>query len=399
MKKKFLAMVMVGAMALSMAACGGSSSSSSSAASSASKSTSSESAVEESSASSASESSEAEESTAELPKLAKEDIHVGAVFAVAYQEEGFAYALEQGFKALEDEGYKVDYAYEVPESEDCETAIKSLIAQGCNVIYALSYGYGEYVANVAEEYPDVYFNHYSGSINADNLATFFPKNFQSEYLCGIIAGMRTETNNIGYLASYPIPECVRMIDAFTLGAKSVNPDVTVNVKWTGSWFDPATETATSKELVNSGCDVVIAYLDSLNAAIAADSLGAWNFGYATSGYDQLPNTYLSNPACDWQTFFKNDIQRIIDGKWTGTNQWLGMADGLVSLGEVYNAAEGTEEKVEEAEKGFKDGSLDIWQGEIKDNEGNVVVKEGETMTDEQLLSLDFFVEGVNGTME
>ena len=144
---------------------------------------------------------------------------------------------------------------------------------------------------------------------------------------------------------------------------------------------------------------MIAYLDSLNAAIAADSLGAWNFGYATSGYDQLPNTYLSNPACDWQTFFKNDIQRIIDGKWTGTNQWLGMADGLVSLGEIHNAAEGTEEKVEEAEKGFKDGSLDIWQGEIKDNEGNVVVKEGETMTDEQLLSLDFFVEGVNGTME
>ena len=218
------------------------------------------------------------ETASGLPALTKEEIHIGAVFNTEIGTEGFSYALGQGFKALEDAGYKVTYALAVPESAECETAIESLIAQGCNVIYATSYGFGEFTANVAERYPDIYFNHYSGSVNADNLATFFPKNFQSEYLCGIIAGMRTETNEIGYLCSYPIPECVRMVNAFTLGAKSVNPDVTVNVKWTGSWFDPATETAVSKELVNSGCDVVIAYLDSLNAAIAAASLGAWSLG-------------------------------------------------------------------------------------------------------------------------
>ncbi len=333
-----------------------------------------------------------------LPALTKEEIHVGAVFNTELGTEGFSYALGQGYKALEEAGYKVTYAFSIPESSECETAIESLIAQGCNVIYANSFGYGEFVANVAERYPNVYFNHYSGSINANNMATFFPKNFQSEYLCGIIAGMRTETNEIGYLCSYPIPECVRMVNAFTLGAQSVNPDVTVNVKWTGSWFDPATETAVSKELVNSGCDIVIAYLDSLNAAIAAADLGAWSFSYATSGYQTIPESYLTGPACDWAFFFTNDIQRIIDGTWTGTNQWLGIAEGLVSLCEMQNLAEGTEEKVNAAIEGFKNGTLDIWAGEIIDNAGNVAVADGATLTDAELLSLSWFVDGVNGSV-
>ena len=333
-----------------------------------------------------------------LPALTKEDIHIGAVFNTELGTEGFSYALGQGFKALEDAGYKVDYAFSIPESAECETAVENLINQGCNVIYATSYGYGEYVANVAQRYPNIYFNHYSGSINANNLATFFPKNFQSEYLCGIIAGMRTSSNQIGYLCSYPIPECVRMVNAFTLGAKSVNADITVNVKWTGSWFDPATETATATELVNSGCDVIIAYLDSLNAAIAAADLGAYSFGYATSGYEAIPDSYLTSPACDWEDFFLNDVQRIIDGTWTGTNQWLGIQDGLVSLCEMKNLADGTEDLVNEAIEGFKNGTLDIWCGELKDNAGNVVVENGATLDDAALLSMSWFVEGVNGSV-
>ena len=302
-----------------------------------------------------------------------------------------------GFKALEDAGYKVTYALAVPESAESETAMESLIAQGCNVIYANSYGFGEFAANVAERHPDIYFNHYSGSINANNLATFFPKNFQNQYLCGIIAGMRTETNEIGYLCSYPIPECLRMVNAFTLGAQSVNPDVTVNVKWTGSWFNPATETAVAKELVNSGCDIIIAYLNSLNAAIAGAELGAWSFSYATSGYETIPDSYLSGPAHNWEEFLLKDVQRITDGTWTGTNQWHGIAEGLVSLCEMKNLAPGTEEKVNAAIEGFKNGTLDIWAGELKDNAGNVVVAEGATLTDAELLTMMWLIEGVNGS--
>ena len=341
----------------------------------------------------------AEESASGLPILSKDEIHVGAVFNTEFNTEGFSYALAQGFKALEDAGYKVDYALSIPESSECEEAIEALIAQGCNVIYATSFGYGEYTANVADRHPDIYFNHYSGSINKDNMATFFPKNFQSEYLCGIIAGMRTEKNQIGYLCSYPIPECVRMVNAFTLGARSVNPDVTVNVKWTGSWFDPAIEAATATELVNSGSDIVIAYLDSLNAAIAGAGLGAWSFGYATSGYEQIPDSYLTSPACDWETFFLNDVKRIEDGTWVGANQWLGIQDGLVSLCEPHNLADGTQELIDEAFDGFKNGTLDIWQGEIRDNQGEVKVAEGETLDDAALLSFNWFVEGVNGSVE
>lgn len=381
---KILSLLLAAVMALSLVACGSSQKPADT--------------TNQAPADSTSQNEPAAETASGLPALTKEEIHIGAVFNTELGTEGFSYALGQGFKALETAGYKVDYAFSIPESAECETAVENLINQGCNVIYATSYGYGEYVANVAQRYPDIYFNHYSGSINANNLATFFPKNFQSEYLCGIIAGMRTASNQIGYLCSYPIPECVRMVNAFTLGAKSVNPDATVNVKWTGSWFDPATETATATELVNSGCDVIIAYLDSLNAAIAAADLGAYSFGYATSGYETIPNSYLTSPACNWESFFLNDVQRIIDGTWTGTNQWLGIQDGLVSLCEMQNLADGTEDLVNEAIEGFKNGTLDIWSGEIKDNAGNVVVENGATLDDAALLSMSWFVEGVNGSV-
>lgn len=379
--KKLVTLLSACALTLSLAACG------------------SEAGAAGSSAASASGSAAGAAKTASgLPALTAEELHIGAVFNTELGTEGFSYALGQGFQALEDAGYQVDYAFSIPESAACETAMENLINQGCNVIYATSYGYGEYVANVAARYPDVYFNHYSGSANANNLATFFPKNFQSEYLCGIIAGMRTASNQIGYLCSYPIPECVRMVNAFTLGAKSVNPDVTVNVKWTGSWFDPATETAAATELVNSGSDVVIAYLDSLNAAIAAAGLGAYSFGYATSGYETIPESYLTSPACDWETFFLGDVQRIVDGIWTGTNQWPGVQEGLVSLCEMHNLADGTEEKVNAAMDGFKNGTLDIWAGPISDNQGSVAVAEGQTLDAAALFSLNWFVEGVNGSV-
>jgi basic membrane protein A and related proteins len=379
--KKLASLILAGTLTMSLAACGSTNETAGSPA-----------------ASPAVSASPAAKTASGLPALTADEIHIGAVFNTELGTEGFSYALGQGFKALEDAGYKVDYAFSIPESAECETAIENLINKGCNVIYATSYGYGEYVANMATKYPNVYFNHYSGSTNATNLATFFPKIEQSEYLCGIIAGKRTKSNQIGYLCSYPIPECVRMVDAFTLGAKSVNPDVTVNVKWTGSWFDPATETATATELVNSGSDVVIAYLDSLNAAIAGAGLGAYSFGYATSGFATIPNSFLASPSCDWQSFFLKDIKRITDGTWTGTNQLFGIEDGLVGLSDMHNLTDGTEVLVNKAIEGFKNGTLDIWAGKISDNKGNVVVEEGKTLDEAALMSLNWFVEGVNGSV-
>ena len=342
----------------------------------------------------------AESTTASgLPALTKDTICIGMLVNGELPGEGFAYSLYKGFKALEDEGIKVLYAANIPESGESKTAMESLIANGCNVIYGCTYGYRDYMIELADKYPDVYFNHYSGDVNKDNLATFFPKDYQGQYLCGIVAGMKTETNQIGYICSYPIPQTVRMANAFTLGVQSVNPDAVVNVKWTNSWFDPALESTTAKDLVNSGCDVISDYLSTLNCAIGAAEKGAYGFGYAFSGYDVIPDTYLTNPACDWVTFFHNDVERIINGEWTGTNQWLGIAEGLVSLGEVYNSSEECTAKVDEAYQGFADGTLDIWAQEIVDNAGNVVSPEGETFTDEELLNMFFFVQGVNGSVQ
>ena len=404
MKKKIMGLLLAASMAVSLAACGNASDSgnaSGSAAETDAADGEKDGEASDDSAVDGSVDADGNPSGGAPAALAKEDIHIGAVFNSTQQEEGFTYCFEQGFKALEAEGYEVDYAWDIAESEECETAIESLIAQGCNVIYGLSYGFGEYMADVAEKYPDVYFNHYSGSITGDNMATFFPKIYQSEYLCGIVAGLRTETDEIGFLGSYAIPEVIRMINAFTLGAKSVNPNAEVQVKWTGSWFDPATETAATTELVHSGCDTIIAYLDSMSALVTADELGAWCFGYGTSSIESLPDSFLTNLAFDWGPFLLENVQSIIDGTWTGSSCWIGMEDGngLVGIGDIYNSADGTQEAVDEAAAGFLTGTLDIWQGEILDNEGNIVVEKDETLSDADLLSMMFFVEGVNGSID
>ena len=333
--------------------------------------------------------------------IAKEDLKVGFIYGSSIGDEGYTYAHNLGRLAVEEMGVETMYLENVPETADCEKAARDLIEQGCNVIYAISFGHGEYIANVAPEYPDVIFGHATGYMTADNLSTYMGRMYQAQYLAGIAAGMKTASDKIGFVTTFPIPECVRQVNSFTLGVRSVNPDATVEVKWTSSWYDPATEKAAATELLNTGCDVIAAYCDTLNPQLAASEKGAFAVGCSSPGYDKIPNAYLTAPIFNWGAFYTADIQRIIDGTWQGNaSQWLGMETGLVAIDEISaNCAEGTAEKVEAAKAAILDGSLQVFAGEIKDNQGNVRVAAGETMTDDALLALDWFVEGVIGSVQ
>jgi basic membrane protein A len=335
-----------------------------------------------------------------LPALTKDTMKVGFIYGSSIGNEGYTYTHDLGRLALEEQGIETMYLENVPETADCEKAARDLIEQGCNVIYAISFGHMQYIANVADEYPDVYFNHATGYMTKPNMATYMGRMYEAQYLAGIAVGMRTETGKIGFVTTFPIPEVVRQVDAFTLGVRSVNQSATVEVKWTSSWYDPATEKSAATELINKGCDVIAAYCDTMNPQMAAAEKGLWATGCSSPGGYLIPDAYLTAPIFHYDVFYTKDVQRILDGTWVSGSSWLGLSDGVVGLDEITeNCLPGTADVVESAKSGILDGSFDIWAGEIRDNQGEVRVSSGETLDDAQLQSLDWFVEGVIGSVE
>ena len=331
--------------------------------------------------------------------ISKDDIKVGFVYIGKINDEGYTQAHDKGRLALEEMGIECMYQEEVAENADCEVAIRSLIDQGCNVIYATSFGFMDYVLNVAEEFPDVKFGHCSGYKTADNLSTYFGKAYQPRYLSGIVAGMKTQNGKIGYVAAVPIPEVIRGINAFTLGVRSVNPEATVEVIWTNTWYDPAIEKQAAVELLNKGVDIVAQHQDTTAPQIAAQEKGAFAIGYNTPTPDAAPEAYLTAPLFHWDKFYVDDVQRILDGTWESRSYWGGLEDGIVSLDALTdNCAEGTQEAVDAAQEAIISGELHPFAGPIADQNGEIQVPEGTTMTDDEIWNMSWFVEGVIGSI-
>lgn len=331
--------------------------------------------------------------------ISKENLKVGFIYIGEINDQGYTQAHDKGRLALEAEGIKCMYVENVPENADCEKAINDLIDQGCNVIYATSFGFGEYALKVAAEHPDVYFGHCSGSDSAGNLSTYFGKIEQPRYLSGIVAGMKTKSNKIGYVAAMPLPECIRGINAFTLGVQSVNPNATVEVIWTNTWYDPAVEKQAATELLNKGCDVLAQHQDSTATQLAAQEKGAFAVGYNTSTPDAAPKAYLTAPLFHWEAFYLDDVKQIMDGTWTSRHYWEGVTSGMVSLDTLTsNCAPGTAEAVKAAQDKIEAGTLNPFTGPLSDQNGEVKVPAGTTMTDDQVWSMNWFVKGVIGTI-
>ena len=383
MGKKILAFLLAGAALLAVTACGPSASNA---------------AAESASAGESSSQAASEEAPAEGAGIPADQIKVGFVYSSAHNDEGYSQAHDIGRQAVEAMGIETAYVENVAETnEACESAIRNLIDQGCNVIYTNSFGFMEATANCAAEFPEVKFGHCSGYTTAENMNTYFGKIYQARYLSGIVAGMKTQVNRIGYVAAMPIPEVIRGINAFTLGVRSVNPEATVEVIWTNTWYDPAVEKQAALEIINTGVDVVAQHQNTTAPQIAAQERGVYAVGYNMSSPDAAPDAYLTAPVFNWDKFYTADVQRVIDGTWTGTKIWDGLETGLVDLDTLTaNAPEGAQEAVDTAKEQIISGELHPFAGPLTNQAGEVVVPEGTTMADDEIWNMNWFVEGVVG---
>ncbi len=332
-------------------------------------------------------------------------VKAGFIYVGPIGDGGYTYAHDQGRLYLEeklkDKGVTTAYLENVAEDASVEKAMKDLIDQGCNVIFATSFGYMDYVEKVAKEYPDVKFFHCSGyKSNDTNFANYFGRIEQTRYLSGIAAGLKTKSNKIGYVAAKQIPEVIRGINAFTLGVQSVNPNATVNVKWTDTWYDPTLEKNAATALLNDGCDVIAQHQDTTGPQIAAEEKGASAIGYNSDSRKAAPKAYITAPIWNWGVYYVDQVQKILDGTWKSENFWGGLKEGVVDLAPLTeNAAPGTKEKIEEAKAKMLDGSLNVFTGPIKDQSGAVKIAEGASMTDDEQLNCKWFVQGVNGKID
>ncbi len=331
--------------------------------------------------------------------IAKEDIKVGFIYVGPIGDEGYSFAHDQGRKELEAMGIATTYVENVPETADCEKTIRDLIDQGCNVIVATSFGFGQFTLNAAKDFPEVYFFHCSGNLTNENMTAYFGRAYEARYLSGIAAGLKTKSNKIGYVAAMPIPEVVRGANAFALGVKSVNPNATVEVVWTNTWYDPALEKQAAVQLLNNGCDVLGQHCDTTAPQIAAQEKGAFAVGYNAATLSAAPNAYLTAPMWHWGSFYTKAVQSVIDGTYKSEFYWGAMSSGIVGLDALSaNCAEGTAEAVKAAQDKILAGELHPFSGPLKDNQGNVKVGAGATMTDEEMWNMMWFVDNIIGTV-
>jgi basic membrane protein A len=314
-------------------------------------------------------------------------------------DEGYTAAHDKGRLAVQALGVETLYIENVPENADCETAIRNLIDQGCNVIYTTSFGFMDYTINVAREFPDVKFAHCSGYKRAENVSTFFGKIYQGRYLSGIAAGYKTKVNRIGYVAAFPIPEVIRGINAFTLGVQSVNPDATVEVVWTNTWYDPAQEKQAAIELLNRGVDVVAQHQDTTAPQIAAQERGVSAIGYNVPTPNAAPQAYLTAPLFHWEVFYVDDVKHVLAGDWQSRAYWEGFSNGHVSLDTLTpNNDPRAAPAIADAEARIKSGSLEPFTGPLADQDGTVRVPAGTRMTDDEIWNMGWFVRGVIGVI-
>ena len=303
-------------------------------------------------------------------------------------------SMEKTAKSL---NLNVTYKESIPTDENSVTVMEELIEDGCEIIICNSYDYGQWVLKVAKNHPDIYFFHATGTQQSKNVATYFGRIYQMRYLSGIVAGLQTETNHIGYVAAYPISEVNRGINAFTLGVKLVNPDAVVHVKWCNTWNDDKIFEDATRDLLDAyDIDCVAMHSDSLKVLDVAQEKGVWSIGYNVDNSDKYPDTFLTAPIWRWENYYEPNILKCLQGKFEGENYWEGSVDGVVDLAPLTeNVKSGIEEIVERENERLKSGSYDVFFGPIYDNNGTLRVLEGENISDSVLLNeFDWYVEGV-----
>ncbi len=335
----------------------------------------------------------AENETGVFPAIAKEDIKVAVIhIGNPADGSGYTYAHDQGIVGMQEalglDDSQIIRKNNVNDTDPTatETAILEAIEEGANIVFGTSWGYMDTLEALAAEYPEVIFSHGSGyKSNGTNFNNYFGRIYQARYLSGIAAGLKTESNKIGYVAAMgqENSEVTGGINAFAMGVYSVNPEAKVLVKVTNSWYSPEEETNAAKALLAEGCDVIAQHCDTPNPQLEAEKAGKWGIGYNSDMSKDAPKATITSAVWDWSAYYKTAVENVINGTWAGENYYGGMIEGMVGISPINEsvAAEGTQEAIQEAEKTIMDGSFNVFDGVIETNDGKTVGEEGKTLDD------------------
>lgn len=325
------------------------------------------------------------------------------VYPSPRNDGGWSTAHDLGREAVEKEfGDKVETTFIESVSEEpaaATRAIEGLARKGYDIIFTASFGFMDPTLEVAKKYPDIYFEHCSGFKTAENMSNYFGAMEEAKYLSGIAAADHTKNGLMGKVVSFPIPEIVRLTNAFLLGAQSVNPEIRMKVLFTNSFFDPPAEKSAAESLIDAGADVLTQDVDSPATGQVAQPAGAKWVGYNSDASKFAPKAWITAPIWNWKVYYVDRIQAVMDGTWESQSYYGDLSDGIVGLAPFgKSVAQSTIDKVEKAEQQIINDELEVFEGPIRNQAGEVVVPEGEVPPLEDLLSMDYFVEGMEGKL-
>jgi len=329
-----------------------------------------------------------------------EPLKAAWVYVGPVGDAGWTFAHDQGRKAVEAEfgdKVKTSFVEKVPEGADAERVIRDLATQGNKIIFATSFGYMEPMLKVAADFPDVKFEHATGYKTAPNMRIYDAKFYEDAYVAGIIAGKMSKTGTIGFVGSFPIPEVLRNINAYTLGAQSINPKIKTKVVWVSTWFDPPKEGEAAQSLINGGADVLLQNTDSSAVLQTAEKNGKYAFGWDSDMSAFAPKAHLASAIAIWGGYYKKAVKDVMDGSWKSERTVWGVKEGqndLVKVADVVPAE--IKAKVDEVKAGMKAGTFEVFTGPIVSNDGKEVLAKGTAADQAWKDKVDFYVKGVEG---
>lgn len=338
---------------------------------------------------------------AETKTAANEPLKVGFVYVAPIADVGYTKQHDIGrLYAIDKVGkdkITTTFVENVPETADAERVIRQMINDGNKLIFGTSFGYMNYMQKLAKEYPDVKFEHATGYKSAPNMTNYNIRFYEGRYLAGMLAGGATKSNVIGYVAPFPIPEVLQGINAFTLGAKSVNPKIQVKVVWTNAWYDPPKDTDSAKTLIGQGADVLTQHTNTSAVASAAEAAGKMVIPYNSDMKSVAPNAQIAALVLNWGPYYAKKINQALENKWENKPVWMHLKEGAISLENISDKVPAdVVKKMEEVKAKINSGEFHPFTGPIKTNEGKDAVKAGETLPDDKLVTMNYYVDGVVG---
>jgi simple sugar transport system substrate-binding protein len=330
-----------------------------------------------------------------------EPLKIAFAYVGPVGDGGWTFAHDNARKAVEKEfGDKIvtSFVEKVPEAADAERVFRDMAGQGNKLIFGTTFGYMEPMLKAAADLKDVKFEHATGYKQAENMRTYDSRTYEGAYMAGVIAGGMTKTNTIGVVGSIPIPEVVRNINSFTLGAQSVNPKVKTKVVWVNEWFNPPKETEAAQSLMNGGADVLMQNTDSSAVLQTAEKAGKYAFGWDSDMTAYAPKAHLASSIINWAPYYIKATKDALDGTWKGgTGVWWGVKEGAIDIVSISDKVPAElKAKVEAVKAGLKDGSYVIWKGPIMGSDGKEVLAKDAVADDKFLGGVNFYVKGVEG---